>query len=95
MTYQRGDVVWAADPYRSGSNPRPWVVISNATWPYAEQEYIALVLTTHSHPGARRLSSADWEYGSQPKQAISPRGQSARSNMTKQRRFKADSQRVS
>lgn len=73
MTYQRGDVVWAADPYRSGSNPRPWIVISNATLPYADLEYIALVLTTHSHPGARRLTPTDWEYGQPAKPSyISP-----------------------
>lgn len=63
MKYQRGDVVWAVDPYRSGSNPRPWVVISNPSLPYANREYIALVLTTHSHPGGRRLTNGDWEYG--------------------------------
>lgn len=73
MKYQRGDVVWAIDPYRSGSNPRPWVVISNTSLPYANQEYIALVLTTHSHSGGRRLTASDWDYGQPAKTSyISP-----------------------
>ena len=73
MKYQRRDVVWAVDPYRSGSNPRPWVLISNNTLPYAESEYIALILTTKSHPGSRRIISSDWEYGQPPRTSyISP-----------------------
>lgn len=73
MKYQRGDVVWVVDPYRGGSNPRPWIVISTASLPYANQEFIALVLTTKSHPGARQLTAADWEYGQPAKTSyISP-----------------------
>ena len=73
MKYQRGDVVWTVDPYRSGSNSRPWVLISNNTLPYAESEYIALILTTKSHPGSRRLTAGDWEYGQPPRTSyISP-----------------------
>lgn len=73
MNYQRGDVLWAVDPYRSGSNPRPWVLISNDSLPYAHSEYIALILTTKSHPGSRRLTASDWEYGQPPRTSyISP-----------------------
>ena len=73
MSYQRGDVVWAVDPYRSGSNPRPWVLISNNTLPYAGSEYITMILTTKSHPGGRRLAASDWEYGQPPRTSfISP-----------------------
>ena len=67
MKYQRGDVVWAIDPYRSESNPRPWVLISNNLLPYADSEYIAMILTTKSHPGNRRLTENDWEYGGSPR----------------------------
>lgn len=73
MKYQRGDVVWAVDPYRSGSNPRPWVLISNTSLPYADSEYIGMILTTKSHPGGRRLTASDWEYGQPPETSyISP-----------------------
>ncbi|EMA41565.1 type II toxin-antitoxin system PemK/MazF family toxin [Halococcus hamelinensis] len=73
MTYQRGDVIWAVDPYRSGSNSRPWVLISNDSLPYADSEYIAMILTTKSHPGNRRLTASDWEYGGSPRTSyISP-----------------------
>jgi mRNA-degrading endonuclease toxin of MazEF toxin-antitoxin module len=73
MNYQRGDVLWAIDPYRSGSNPRPWVLISNETLPYADQEYIALALTTKSHPGSYQLTAQDWEYGQPPRTSyVSP-----------------------
>jgi mRNA-degrading endonuclease toxin of MazEF toxin-antitoxin module len=73
MKYQRGDVLWADDPYRSGSNPRPWVLISNNSLPYANTEYIALILTRQSHPGSRQLTPSDWEYGQPPQTSyISP-----------------------
>jgi hypothetical protein len=30
MSYQRGDVVWGPDPFKSGENPRPWLILNNA-----------------------------------------------------------------
>lgn len=45
MTYQRGDVVWGPDPFKSGENPRPWLILNNDTHPFSEEEYrVAVVL---------------------------------------------------
>lgn len=49
------------------------VLISNDSLPYADSEYVALILTTTSHPGNRRLASSDWEYGRPPRTSyVSP-----------------------
>lgn len=46
----RGDVVWAADPFRPDSgNPRPWLVVSRDTLPFGDAESIAVACTTQSH----------------------------------------------
>lgn len=29
MSYQRGDVVWGPDPFNSGENSRPWLVLND------------------------------------------------------------------
>ena len=33
MSYQRGDVVWGPDPFNSGENPRPWLILNNDRHP--------------------------------------------------------------
>ena len=27
MSYQRGDVVWGPNPFKSSENPRPWLIL--------------------------------------------------------------------
>ena len=62
---ERSDVVWAPDPFGSGSgNPRPWLVVSTDRLPYPEEESIAVALTTQSHhPGSLALTSDAWVRG--------------------------------
>mgnify|MGYP000462190247 FL=1 len=58
----RGEVVWAPDPFRSEgeSNPRPWLIISNDSLPYPDEECIGVALTTASHHrGSVRVASDD------------------------------------
>lgn len=45
--YQRGDVVYGADPYKGDDAARPWLVLSNHEGrPFHGEQYITLSLTT-------------------------------------------------
>ena len=61
----RGEVVWAPDPFKSGSgNPRPWLVVSTDRLPYPDEESIAVAFTTQSHhPGSFTVPSEAWVRG--------------------------------
>ena len=62
---QRGDVVWATDPFSSESgNPRPWLIVSAEQLPYSDEESIAVAFTTQSHhPGSFDVPSEAWTRG--------------------------------
>lgn len=62
---ERGAVVWAPDPFKSGGgNPRPWVVVSTDRLPYPDEESIAVAFTTQSHhPGSFAVPSEAWIRG--------------------------------
>jgi len=69
MTSERflaGDVVWAPDPYRSGSNPRPWLVLSADAIPYRGEEYICTGLTLSDLPANVAVTESDWIAGYNP-----------------------------
>lgn len=66
----RGDVVWARDPFRDGSNPRPWAVVASSSVPYSAEDSVAVALTTSSHHSdSLRLSADDWAYGNPERQS--------------------------
>ncbi|WP_394326832.1 type II toxin-antitoxin system PemK/MazF family toxin [Natrialba sp. SSL1] len=74
---ERGDVVWAPDPFKSGTgNPRPWLVVSADRLPYPNKESIAVAFTTQSHhPGSFAVPSKAWVRGEPQTQATFSRGQ--------------------
>lgn len=52
MRIKRRDVVYGADPFKSGDTARPWLVISNDTHPFHDEQSIVQPLTTRSwHDG--------------------------------------------
>lgn len=63
--YQAGDVFWAPDPYRTGSNPRLWLVLAAEQLPYAGEEYICAALTTSELPANYEVGDA-WAAGRDP-----------------------------
>ncbi|MCU4742050.1 hypothetical protein OB955_00330 [Halobacteria archaeon AArc-m2/3/4] len=63
--YRKGDVVWAPDPFKQGSNPRLWLVLTADSLPYVGQEYICAALTTSDLPDNFRIGS-DWITGRNP-----------------------------
>ncbi len=62
---ERGTVVWAPDPFKTGGgNPRPWLVVSTDQLPYPDTESIAVAFTTQSHhSGCFEVPSESWLRG--------------------------------
>lgn len=63
--FQTGDVFWAPDPFRQGSNPRLWLVLASETLPYPGEEYICAALTTSDLPANYKIGG-DWITGDNP-----------------------------
>ena len=63
MSYQRGDVLWGPDPFKSGENPRPWLILTNDRHPFGDEEYMTVTLTTTPHDEGIPLDDADWVEG--------------------------------
>ena len=78
MSYQRGDVVWGPDPFKSGENPRPWLILNNDTHPFGEEEYMTVTLTTTPHDEGIPLEDTNWVEGGMPRQSYASPWQSRR-----------------
>lgn len=63
--YRAGDVFWAPDPFREGSNPRLWLVLAGESLPYPGEEYICAALTTSDLPANHEIGT-DWIRGRDP-----------------------------
>lgn len=63
--FERGDVVWAPDPFRSGSNPRLWLVLAAEGLPYPGEEYVCAAFTTSDLPENHAVDDA-WVTGRHP-----------------------------
>ena len=61
----RGDVFWALDPFRQGSNPRLWLVLASESLPYRGEEYICAALTTSDLPANFEVGD-NWVRGRNP-----------------------------
>lgn len=70
-TYQPGDVVYGADPYKGDEAARPWLVLSNHIGkPFHGEQYISLSLTTKSWmEGLIEIAETDWTYGGTPEES--------------------------
>lgn len=61
--FRRGDVVWHPAPFKSGTNERPYLVLSDDDHPYHGTEYAVVALTRQSHPRSIALDAASWAVG--------------------------------
>lgn len=68
MSWNRGDVVIATDPFSDdGSTGRPFLVISTEETPFHGEQYIALALTTRTwHEERIPLEDSHWIDGGAP-----------------------------
>lgn len=66
--FERGDIVYGADPFKSTGNARPWLILSNhADRPFHGEQYIALTLTTKSWlDGLVEIPEESWIDGGTP-----------------------------
>ena len=73
MTVTQGEVWWGPAPQKSSPAYRPWLVVSDASHPFASEECIAVALTTQSHPDGISVPDSAWIRGGSHKDAfISP-----------------------
>lgn len=68
MSYERGDVVVALDPFKDDSSARPFLIINDSETPFHGEQYIALSLTTRTWYEERiPLAEGDWIDGGAPR----------------------------
>ena len=73
MTSTQGDVWWGPAPHKSSSAYRPWLVVSDSSHPFADEECIAVAMTTQQHPDSILVTGSEWVRGGSQKDAyISP-----------------------
>lgn len=67
MKYDRGDVVYGADPFDNGKDARPWLIVSDGSHPFYGEQYVALTLTSKSwYDDGFELRDDHWVRGGMP-----------------------------
>ena len=66
--FERGDVVYGADPFKGEGDARPWLILSNHEGrPFHGEQYIALTLTSKSWlDGLIEIPETGWLRGGTP-----------------------------
>lgn len=66
--FERADVVYGDDPFKTGEAARPWLVVSNhEDRPFHGEQYLALTLTTRSWmDGLVEIPEKAWIRGGTP-----------------------------
>jgi mRNA-degrading endonuclease toxin of MazEF toxin-antitoxin module len=66
--FERGDVVYGADPFKGEGDARPWLILSNHEGrPFYGEQYIALTLTSKSWmDGLIEIPETSWIRGGTP-----------------------------
>jgi mRNA-degrading endonuclease toxin of MazEF toxin-antitoxin module len=61
------------DPFRKSENPRPWLVLSDASHPFHGEEYVCATMTTTEREIAISVGRSDWvDGGSDVRSFVSP-----------------------
>jgi mRNA interferase MazF len=68
IIFERGDVVYGDDPFKSEEAARPWLILSNHEGrPFHGEQYIAVTLTTKSWmDGLIEIPEESWCRGGTP-----------------------------
>ena len=68
MTFFRGTVVYATDPFKSGDAGRPWVIVNTPDMPFHGEQYVVLTLSTKTWYDDRLpIADGDLPEGGLPK----------------------------
>lgn len=72
--YARGDVVRSLDPFKLGDGAeRYWLIISDEKHPFADEQYIAVAITTSHHEPGLEIPDEAWTDDPLPSQSyVSP-----------------------
>lgn len=69
MTVRRGDVRWGPALHKASPAYRPWLVVSIEDHPFAEEECIAIALTTTDHDEGIPVPDDVWRKGGSERSA--------------------------
>lgn len=71
LIFERGDVVYGADPFKGEEDARPWLILSNHEGrPFHGEQYIAVTLTTKSWlDGLIAIPEKSWLRGGTPEES--------------------------
>jgi len=59
VNHDRGDIVWAADPFREEGAGRPWLVVGGSATPFHGDQFICVAITSKGyHEEAVSLQNA-------------------------------------
>jgi hypothetical protein len=74
MEPERGDIVRSTDPFKLGTDrQRPWLVINTDAHPFADEQHVAVVVSTKEYEDSIPLLEGDWEVGGVPRASfVSP-----------------------
>lgn len=65
MTFTRGDLVFAPDPFKSGANPRPWLIVSDDEMPFPG-DLLCVACTRSEYPVNYEITADVFESGTKP-----------------------------
>ncbi|WP_435065121.1 hypothetical protein [Halobaculum sp. EA56] len=74
MEPERGDVVRSSDPFKLGDDrQRPWIIVSNDSHPFDDEQFVALAVSTKRYEDSIPLAEDVWEVGGVPRESyVSP-----------------------
>lgn len=72
--YGRGDVVRSVDPFKLGdAAERYWLILNDEDHPFADEQHIAVAITTSRHDAGMSIPDEAWEEGGLPRTSyVSP-----------------------
>lgn len=63
MAVSRGEVWWGPALHKSGPAYRPWLVVSDQSHPFSDEESIVVAMTTRDHPDGIVVPDEAWVRG--------------------------------
>ena len=74
MQPERGDVVRSTDPFKLGEErQRPWLIVTNDSHPFADEQFIAVAVSTKQYAASLALDADVWETDGVPRESfVSP-----------------------
>lgn len=71
MNPVRGDVVRSSDPFKTGTDvQRPWLIVNTQEHPFADEQFIAVAISTSQYDQSIRITEDAWEIGGVPEDSF-------------------------